>query len=135
MSPSSGQMGKDMDKMETSITDLQGSLDVANERPKKPPRRPGRLFLVVLVVLLVGLGVFLLTTRVLGVDSNAEVGDKDCLLRNEQIQVVNEKFSQLVSYLDASLAHRSSGQPPPSEAVLALYDDFRKPIEVLECDR
>lgn len=119
------ELNKNMGSMETSISDLQGDLDVANE-PSRNHFKPGGLLLVVLVALIVGAGAFFAVTRFTKVDANS------CALRNEQIEIVNEKFALLVVLFDAS--HRPPGQPPPTEGILKAYAEFRKPIKLLDCN-
>lgn len=114
-------------------------VDVVEDMSGKVALEPSRKFklgwfiAIVGVIAFIGVGVFLLTSKVNKVDSNTEAIDRACVVRNEQIAVVNEKFAQLVTLFDASLADRRPGEPPPTEEILKLYDVFRQPIKNVDC--
>lgn len=122
-----------VDAMESSISDLQTELHVAN-KPARTHFKPGGLLLAVLVAIVVGVSTFIVATRLATVEDTTNTIKQGCILRNEQINIVNAKFSQLVVLLDASLKNRPPGQPPPDEEILRLFAEFRDPIEPLDCD-
>lgn len=122
-------MGKNMGKMETSITDLQGELDVAN-KPSKNHFKPGWFLIVVIVAFMIGLGTFFATSRFVKVDNNTEAIIKQCEFRNDQLKLLNLKFGQLVLLFDASFESQ-----PPTEKVLALYNEFKEPLELQNCSK
>lgn len=128
------RLGDDMTNMETSITDLQDELVVAN-KPSKNKFKPWWLFVAVIVVSVIGFGAYFGTTRFVKVDANTETLVRICEQRNEQLLKVNEKFKQLVDLFNVSLAHRNPGEPPPSAEILRLYEEFRKPIEYIDCNQ
>lgn len=121
-----------MGSMETSINELKGDVVVSNAPPKNH-FKPGWLLVAIFVAISVGLSTYFVATRLTKVVANTTAFKQVCLLRNEQIETVNNKFAQLVVLFDASLRNRDPGEPPPDEAIIALYEEFREPIPKLDC--
>lgn len=125
--------GEAMDQMEATLTEMQDNI-AGSLAPVRRHFRPWWLLMAILVAVGVGGAAFLGATLLTEVPDNARAIDKNCESRNEQIRLLNEKFDQLNVLFDAALAEpRAPGEPPPSEEILRLYKDFKRPIPPVSC--
>lgn len=123
-----------MTDMAATLNDLQEEMAVVNA-PAENHFKPWWLFAFIVVAVIIGVGTFVAVQRLTEVDENTKAIFEGCAIRNEALTVINQKFNQLNVLFDASLATpRPPNQPPPSEEILRLYAEFKKPIPLKPCE-
>lgn len=120
-----------MTSMETSITDLQGELDVAN-KPSRNHFKPGWLLTTITVSIIFGFISYFSVMRFSQIHDNTKTIDKSCEFRNEQIIIINDKFEKLNVLIEARLKDRPDGSPNPPD-VIAAFKALRDPIPLKSC--
>ena len=89
-----------------------------------------RLAVTVVVMLAVVFVTFLVTRAVLSVPENERAIHLICERGNDDLRLVNEKNAELIALFDLA----SAGRPAPDPEVLALYERYREPIPLTDCD-
>lgn len=123
----------DMTDMAATLSGLQDEMAVVNA-PAANHFKPWWLLAAIIVAAIIGTGTFIAVDRITEVDRNTRDISEGCAIRNEALTVINQKFNQLNVLFDASLAMpRDPTRPPPTDEILRLYAEFKKPIPLKSC--
>jgi hypothetical protein len=129
MTRSGDDASKAMGEMEDTLGELQGEVILAKDPPANR-FKPWWLLTAIVVFVVIGAGTFV-GVRLL--TDNTDSIRANCLQRNEQLQILNDKFGELNTLIEAAFRDAAETPPPPSPDVLEAFEKLRQPIPTVTC--